>query len=73
MKMRSRRFHTRAKLLRQMQKSQPVDAEEEVSAGRLDPRALVLLKRLGKGAKFVREGSQIVGRKELRFGADNRR
>jgi hypothetical protein len=56
-----------------MQKSQPVDAEEEVSAGRLDPSALNFLKMLGKGAKFVPVGSQIVGRKELRFGADNRR
>ena len=73
MKMRSRRFHTRAKLLRQMQKSQPVDAEEEVSAGRLDPSALNFLRMLGKGAKFVPVGSQIEGRKELRFGADNRR
>lgn len=56
-----------------MRKLEKIDFSEALSMLRLDPSALNFLKMLGKGAKFVPVGSQIVGRKELRFGADNRR
>nr|DAY72164.1 MAG TPA: hypothetical protein [Caudoviricetes sp.] len=67
MKMRYRRFQTRAKVLFQMWRPKKVDAEAEIAAGRLDPRAMILLKALGERAHFVLNGSMIRGRKEVRL------
>lgn len=67
MNMRNKRICKHAQLLRGLWKPKKVDAQAEIDAGRLDPRALILLKFLGNRACFVQGGSLIKGRKEIRL------